>query len=323
MKSLALFVGLALSGAAHAQHQDVLAYNDSGKVGVGQYDFDNLETTTRTVFTAQFPSTYADNDPGFSANPGPLALPGRRDLMWDFLPMRVGSHSSALFHWNGAGSSPTFTPTPTPAYGISLFGSSGTAVASGGVVTSPVAGGTVARTGTNGSIHQHLFYFLDDNGDGTNSTLPASGVYLIAMRLRIDGLQTSDPFYMLWATPGVPTATLAAAEPWVSARAALLTDLAPPTLAGDFNADGVVNAADYTAWRDTVGSQVAFAADADRSREVDAGDYAAWSANYGASAVALRAIPEPNTLALCAALLAGCVPRRLNAHGLQKNIDCI
>ncbi|QDT67257.1 Soluble aldose sugar dehydrogenase YliI precursor [Planctomycetes bacterium MalM25] len=63
---------------------------------------------------------------------------------------------------------------------------------------------------------------------------------------------------------------------------------------GDFNADGVVDAADYTVWRDGLGSPA---------------EYAAWQANYGATAVTWTApsqgVPEPTTVLLAGAALLG------------------
>jgi hypothetical protein len=52
---------------------------------------------------------------------------------------------------------------------------------------------------------------------------------------------------------------------------------------GDYNHDGLVNAADYTVWRDHLGQTVAkgTGADADGSTVVDAPDYAIWAARYG------------------------------------------
>lgn len=70
-------------------------------------------------------------------------------------------------------------------------------------------------------------------------------------------------------------------------------------LAGDYNLDGSVDAADYTVWRNTLGSQASLftAADGDGSGLVDAADYNVWKSHYGmtqpapaigAGAVALR-----------------------------------
>ena len=102
------------------------------------------------------------------------------------------------------------------------------------------------------------------------------------------------------------------------------------TLAGDYNADGVVDAADYTVWADNFGSSTNLAADGNGDGVVDAADYtmwrdgaatdsgpegyAAWAANYGATlATSAATTPEPTA---AVALLLGCglaVGRRIRA----------
>lgn len=83
-----------------------------------------------------------------------------------------------------------------------------------------------------------------------------------------------------------------------------------PTLAGDFNSDGVVNAADYTLYRDNLGTSFNLGGNGNEAGAsagvVDAADYALWSANYGSTAAgsALQAVPEPVGVALVGAGLA-------------------
>ena len=57
----------------------------------------------------------------------------------------------------------------------------------------------------------------------------------------------------------------------------------PPAVVGDFNPDGVVDAADYIVWRATLGSSVASytGADGDGSGLVDMGDYEIWRSHFG------------------------------------------
>lgn len=77
-------------------------------------------------------------------------------------------------------------------------------------------------------------------------------------------------------------------------------------LPGDFNQDGVVDAADYTLWRDSKSSSVTpgSGADADYSGVVDNLDYDLWRDAYGLSvSSATNAVPEPCGI-LSAAVLA-------------------
>jgi rhamnogalacturonan endolyase len=57
-----------------------------------------------------------------------------------------------------------------------------------------------------------------------------------------------------------------------------------PGLAGDYNSDNVVDSADYTVWRDTLGSTSDLRADGDGDRAVGPGDYDVWKQNFGAIA---------------------------------------
>ena len=70
-------------------------------------------------------------------------------------------------------------------------------------------------------------------------------------------------------------------------------------LQGDYNDDGVVDAADYTVWRDSLGSTVDLAADGDGSGTIDTGDYQVWRSNFGSSntagELAAAVVPEPAT----------------------------
>jgi hypothetical protein len=90
-----------------------------------------------------------------------------------------------------------------------------------------------------------------------------------------------------------------------------------PTLMGDFNADGIVDAADYVVWRDSAGSTGSgLAADADGDNLVSQSDYEIWKANFGDHAggnlggLSAVAVPEPAALILSACVFASLVVRR-------------
>ncbi len=70
------------------------------------------------------------------------------------------------------------------------------------------------------------------------------------------------------------------------------------TIAGDYNADGVVDAADYTTWRDLLGQNVSplTRADGDGDGQVTEADLDVWRAHFGAQiapAVSATTVPEP------------------------------
>ncbi|TWT87305.1 hypothetical protein Mal64_28430 [Pseudobythopirellula maris] len=77
---------------------------------------------------------------------------------------------------------------------------------------------------------------------------------------------------------------------------------------GDYNGNGVVDAADFTVWRDSLNQTgEGLAADGDGDGAVDQNDYAVWVANFGQSASALAeaaSVPEPAALVLLACGLA-------------------
>jgi hypothetical protein len=97
-------------------------------------------------------------------------------------------------------------------------------------------------------------------------------------------------------------------------------------LAGDYNNNGVVDAADYTIWQDTEGQSVTqgTGADGDRNGLVDANDYTVWRSHFGqavagAGSAIAAAVPEAGTLGLLvigACLLGG---RRTTLRAWTRN----
>lgn len=99
---------------------------------------------------------------------------------------------------------------------------------------------------------------------------------------------------------------------------------------GDFNLDGVVNLADYTLWRDTLGQTgSSLAADADGNQTVGAPDYEFWKSRYGnstslAGSSVTAVVPEPtaaNTAVVAGfvMLFAAAWPR---AHSTERGLPC-
>ncbi len=78
-----------------------------------------------------------------------------------------------------------------------------------------------------------------------------------------------------------------------------------PPLEGDYNGDGVVNAADYTKWRDTwTRTNTDLSADGNNNGVIDSGDRDVWAANYGATTSTAVAVPEPAAIAVMGSLLS-------------------
>jgi hypothetical protein len=94
---------------------------------------------------------------------------------------------------------------------------------------------------------------------------------------------------------------------------------ASQSLPGDYTADGIVDAADYTVWRKTLNQTgPGLAADGNGNNQVDSADYTVWRSHFGTTAASATlpstgATPEPATLMLSvagAALLCGAASRR-------------
>jgi GH25 family lysozyme M1 (1,4-beta-N-acetylmuramidase) len=79
-----------------------------------------------------------------------------------------------------------------------------------------------------------------------------------------------------------------------------------PPLVGDYNDDGVVDAADYTVWRDTWTrfNTTDMRADGNNNGVIDTGDRDVWAANFGATSNAAVAVPEPTAIAVVSVTIA-------------------
>ena len=83
--------------------------------------------------------------------------------------------------------------------------------------------------------------------------------------------------------------------------------IAPDVLSGDYNDNGVVDAADYAVWRDNLGSNAILPSDPTPG-VVNQSDYDRWVANFGdtapGSGSSANAVPEPTALGLASLVLA-------------------
>lgn len=103
---------------------------------------------------------------------------------------------------------------------------------------------------------------------------------------------------------------------FIEATAFVFVPTSPVGIIGDFNDDGLVNAADYAVWRKA--SPTATLPNDDTPGVVDASDFADWRANFGKSAGSNlgalgSAVPEPaGGLLLVMAILGGSLVRNRN-----------
>jgi len=93
-----------------------------------------------------------------------------------------------------------------------------------------------------------------------------------------------------------------------------LAQYIPTYHAGDFNRDGVVNAADYVVWRKTLNQSINLGTGADGNLDgsVNQADFDVWRANFGrtytsGSGASITGVPEPSSLGLMLIVIVGAV----------------
>ncbi|MGD9635694.1 MAG: hypothetical protein AB7G28_14725 [Pirellulales bacterium] len=129
--------------------------------------------------------------------------------------------------------------------------------------------------------------------------LPQAGAYGFFARLTSDVYEPSNPFLVV-LNNGVEYDQMTAAALAINAAAV-------DSLPGDFNDDGKVDAADYTVWRDGLGST--------RTPE----EYGVWRTHFGQSgsgAGSAAAVAVPETASF---FLAACGATVLLGHGLRRH----
>ncbi|WP_145284274.1 glycoside hydrolase family 113 [Pirellulimonas nuda] len=158
---------------------------------------------------------------------------------------------------------------------------------------------------------------IETNSDGWNQAFPYAGInsranqsFAVQVPLSAFGLSSgiaSANLHLGFAGSFSGTATI-----FVDRIALTDTSFVAPN--GDYNGDGVVDAADYTLWRDSLGQNVTAGqgADGDANGVVDAGDYDLWRQSFGAVVPPTAAasggssgVPEPGAGVLL--MLAGAI----------------
>ena len=147
-------------------------------------------------------------------------------------------------------------------------------------------------------------------GPQTDTSNPADGTML--------WLTAGSWLYAKWDFSGAPTD-----RSWSALRLTQVTPVTLPPVTGDYNKNGVVDAADYALWRKTYGSIGAnLPADGFPDGFVDEYDYDVWREAFGnhngsgtGGGLSLTGVPEPAAIALCAmaAAVFAVVPRRRSA----------
>jgi hypothetical protein len=144
-----------------------------------------------------------------------------------------------------------------------------------------------------------------------------SGTFLSQVDLALGGSNSYSVIFDT-ATIGLKTGAITITSTSQGVEGGLVTIPISFTvvLPGDYDGNGIVDAADYSIWRVSLGQNVAIGsgADGDRNGIVDEGDYSVWQSHFGISAVAPAAsladmtVPEPASLVLL--LIGACLVGR-------------
>lgn len=197
-------------------------------------------------------------------------------------------------------------------------------IASSGVL------GTGGATGVTGSLASTGTLDIDISGAGANRfdafnvTGPATLSGILSVDLTDGFTPTAGQQFTVLTASNVSAASLALGGPDAAAftliknpTSLVLQAVSTVTVPGDYNGNGIVDAADYTVYRDNVGSTTNLAADGSGNGVIDAADYTFWRTRFGntaaAGAAASAAVPEPATWMILglAAVGAGLGRRRL------------
>jgi PEP-CTERM motif len=297
---------LAYSGDAGlpgARIGDDLAITGSGSSTRIAAGFSNSPSVTgNNGYSIIDPTAGTATAVAFAGTPAPIAGDFRLGITFTDSSHVIGKRSS----------------TPSPLYQYTSYsGSSGTLVASA-TLTHP--GGATAESqmaydvinGTpllaiqsTGDSHVSVYSLVDPanptflaEGNATTGTLPANGnaTGSVAWGPTVNngGGTFSATLYAMSSNQGIQAFTFAL-SPTVTA------------VAGDYNGNGVVDAADYVLWRNTLGQSVTAGTGADGIADgtITQADYDFWRAHFGntsgsgSGALTSNSVPEPTTVAIC------------------------
>jgi len=175
--------------------------------------------------------------------------------------------------------------------------------------------GTVAYAKSAGSVDSATSQFFFNLADNSQNLDDQNGGFTVFGRVLGDGMDTVDAIAALpianldgggvFSAVPVMNVSNVLAENLVFVSSVEVLDFSE----GDYNFDGMVDAADYNVWRDAVGSTLVAEPDGNGDGVVDALDYNIWKSNFGTitgngTSLAMT-VPEPTGLLLFLAWLVG------------------
>ena len=182
---LGLISCLSSHAYGHGAGGDIALFSTNGQVDVGFAILDSnddiqlvFDPDEDVFFNVLLPSTptpfvpwqFASDEPGFDADNG--TLPAGAEISFNLLD---------LWYWD---------PTTSSSVSLSPAGSS---------ISAGVAPQGESVFG-NGGFHDHPFY-----GINSTSGVPADGIYVGKLTVSVDGLDDSDPYYMVSVVTDVVT----------------------------------------------------------------------------------------------------------------------
>lgn len=205
------------SGAAHAQHADLLLIkDDAGNLLTGQYDFDSGEivNTDTRVYEGEFDIFGTSDEPGFNAlsasniPTGFQALNPNSAVSFSASSFQIGTTSANLYYWDGQGevdfssaaNTLTISKAPSNIFSAVLDGSD-----------TDVNGFDIATTSSDGFLHKHIDLGLTDISSSAN------GFYLWSLSIQ-SGLDSTDPIFFVHGFGTEDETAHEAAIDWVGAN---------------------------------------------------------------------------------------------------------